>query len=148
MIDGKNLFRAKHIHASKGNWHLDGSWVEGYLSGKNYINSPALGGEFLVDEKTICRNTGMTDKDGREIWEDDIVEVWGRGHKAIGVVKKRTDGLWIVIPAWRWQKMWGLFENNRGKTTVKVIGNIFDNPELMEGDGERRKKIKQPKKSS
>ena len=148
MIDGKNLFRAKHIHASKGNWHLDGSWVEGYLSGKNYINSPALGGEFLVDEKTICRNTGMTDKDGREIWENDIVEVWGRGHKAIGVVKKRTDGLWIVIPAWRWQKMWGLFENNRGKTTVKVIGNIFDNPELMEGDGERRKKIKQPKKSS
>ena len=148
MIDGKNLFRAKHIHASKGNWHLDGSWVEGYLSGKNYINSPALGGEFLVDEKTICRNTGMTDKDGREIWENDIVEVWGRGHKAIGVVKKRTDGLWIVIPAWRWQKMWGFFENNRGKTTVKVIGNIFDNPELMEGDGERRKKIKQPKKSS
>ena len=137
MIDGKNLFRAKHIHASKENRHLYGRWVEGYLSDKNYINSPGLGGEFLIDEKTICRNTEMTDKDGRGIWENDIVEVCGRGHKAIGVVKKRTDGLWIVIPAWRWQKMWGFFENNRGKTTVKVIGNIFDNPELMEDDGER-----------
>ena len=65
MIDGKNLFRAKHIHASKENGHLDGRWVEGYLSDKNYINSPGLGGEFLIDEKTICRNTEMTDKDGR-----------------------------------------------------------------------------------
>ena len=136
MIDGKNLFRAKHIHASKENRHLDGRWVEGYLSDKNYINSPGLGGEFLIDEKTICRNTGMTDKDGREIWENDIVEAWSEGCKARGIVKKRTDGLWIMYPAWQGHKMWGLCPDGKGKTTVKIIGNIFDNPGLLEGDGE------------
>ena len=90
----------------------------------------------------------MTDKDGREIWENDIVEAWSEGCKARGIVKKRTDGLWIMYPAWKgddlwiiyptWQrqKIWGLYPDGKGKTTVKIIGNIFDNPGLLEGDGE------------
>ena len=70
MIDGKNLFRAKHIHASKENGHLDGRWVEGYLSDKNYINSPGLGGEFLVDEKNNLPEHG----NDRQGWQGDMGE--------------------------------------------------------------------------
>lgn len=49
------LFRAKHIHATSGNEHLNGTWVHGYLSDENYIYDKSLEGEFLIDENTICR---------------------------------------------------------------------------------------------
>lgn len=36
------LFRAKHIHAMDSNEYLNGRWMHGYLSDKNYINDKAL----------------------------------------------------------------------------------------------------------
>lgn len=36
------LFRAKHIHATSGNEHLNGTWVHGYLSDENYIYDKSL----------------------------------------------------------------------------------------------------------
>ena len=56
------LFRAKHIHAIDSNERLNGTWVHGYLSDKNYINDKSLDGEFLIDENTICQYTGLHGK--------------------------------------------------------------------------------------
>ena len=46
MINREILYRGKHIHVRPENEHLDGRWIEGYLSDKKYINSTELEGEF------------------------------------------------------------------------------------------------------
>lgn len=53
-MNREKLFRAKHIHTTSGNEHLNGTWVHGYLSDENYIYDKSLEGEFLIDENTIC----------------------------------------------------------------------------------------------
>ena len=79
-----------------------------------------------------CQCTGLKDKNGKLIWENDIVEAWSQGRCAIGKIKHRIDGTWIMYPAWQNGEMWYLLPNDDGITTVEVIGNIFDNPELLE----------------
>lgn len=87
---------------------------------------------YKVDPETVCVYTGMKDKDGRRIWENDIIVAWSEGKKAIGIVKKRIDGLYIIYPSYQMKEFWGLCPNNSGKTTVKIVGNKFDNPEMLE----------------
>lgn len=123
------LYRAKHSLNSK-KWHI-GNLVEEpdglYLrDNKNNIMV------YIQDPSTICQCTGLKDKNGKLIWENDIVEAWSQGRCAIGKIKHRIDGTWIMYPAWQNGEMWYLLPNDEGITTVEVIGNIFDNPELLE----------------
>lgn len=80
----------------------------------------------------IMQYTGLKDKNGKEIYEGDIVVAWSQGHRAAGEVKQRIDGLWIMYPAYQKGKLWGLCPNPKGDTNVEIIGNIHDNPELLE----------------
>ncbi|MFQ8663526.1 MAG: YopX family protein, partial [Lachnospiraceae bacterium] len=128
------LFKAKR----KDN----GKWVEGY-----YRRIPCMGmlehyimprnpknrmEQYAIDPDTLCQYTGLTDKNGRKIWENDIVQAWSEGSNAIGKVIRRVDGLYIMYPAYQKKEFWGLYPNKNGKTTVEVIGNIFDNAGLLE----------------
>lgn len=70
---------------------------------------------------------------GRMIFEGDIVDCWSEGINAQGAVRQRIDGLWIIYPAWQNQQFWGLCPNRNGSTSVKIIGNIHDNPEQLKG---------------
>lgn len=128
------LFRAKHIHAIPGNEHLDGTWVHGYLSDKNYIYDKSLDGEFLVDENTICQYTGLTDKNGKKIFEGDILRyadeiilktVWN--DRKYGYAAQCVKGSVLLKDC-----KWGLWEFESDE--AEVIGNIFDNPELLKGE--------------
>lgn len=76
--------------------------------------------------------TGIKDCKGREIYEGDIVSSWSKGVQGKGVIKQRVDGLWIIYPAFSKGKIWGLCPNQEGISTVEVIGNIYENPELLE----------------
>lgn len=129
------LFRGKHIHAMDGNEHLNGTWVHGYLSDKDYIYDKSLEGEFLVDEDTICQYTGLTDKNGKKIFEGDIVrygEVCGEVkfglHESNWQIGKYNQGFFVTFP-----KEY-LLRNELGywRNKIVVVGNVFDNPELLE----------------
>ena len=129
------LFRAKHIHAMDSNEHLNGTWVHGYLSDKDYIYDKSLEGEFLVDEDTICQYTGLTDKNGKKIFEGDIVrygEVCGEVkfglHESNWQIGKYNQGFFVTFP-----KEY-LLRNELGywRNKIVVVGNVFDNPELLE----------------
>lgn len=132
------LFRAKRID--------NGEWVEGQYA---YILNPLTeSGEPIkhlicngtnifndkIDPETLCQYTGLKDKNGNRIWENDIVGAWSEGKHTIGRVKRRVDGLYIIYPSYQKQEFWGLCPDENGKTTVEVIGNIFDNTELLKGE--------------
>ena len=129
-MNNRYLYRAKRTD--------NGEWVQGYLYGiweRRYIlwgmtnDVPDM---IEVDPTTICQCTGLKENNGKLIWENDIVEAWSQGRCAIGKIKHRIDGTWIMYPAWQNGEMWYLLPNNEGITTVDVIGNIFDNQELLE----------------
>lgn len=137
------LFRAKHIHPLKENRHLDERWIEGYLSDEKHINSPKLGGEFLIDPKTVCQYIGLTDRTGRKIFEGDIFPYHFNGE-IVGVVRfgeyrnpfnDDSHGGHVGFYV-DWGKRKDRFRADL-KYWIKVSevnGNIFDNTELLEAD--------------
>lgn len=134
------LFRGKHIHALQKNKHLTGRWIYGYLCDKNYIYSPELEGEFLINPETICQYTGLTDKNGRKIFEGDIVrDIFNAS--VVGIVRygeyRNTfnddehgghAGFYV-----EWKEKQDLLRKDLvyWVNNSEFIGNIFDNPELI-----------------
>ena len=123
----------------------NGKWVYGYYVMKedvifktklHYIlrqpEGDSLASWYPVDPGTLCRCTGIEDESGVVIFENDIIEAWSEGICARGVVQRRVDGLWIMYPAYQNDIMWGLCPNEHFKSSVEVVGNKFDNTELME----------------
>lgn len=151
------LFKAKRID--------NGEWAEGYYTecnGKTFIGidisiysdifevfcTPVIRW-FEVDPKTLCQFTGLCDKNGKKIWESDIIsyqrdnddcpfpnkdtkkrfgKVFYQGFRstfAIGMGKNGSrsinDDLWKYVQ-----------NGNR----VEVIGNQFDNPELLQEESD------------
>ena len=136
------LFRGKRID--------NGEWVEGYygIKGKgtdienHYIMVPtfqsSIGNydymcyftDVHIDSETLCQYTGLKDKNGNRIWENDIVKHDVSG--TIGTVKWYQEDYvgWcvddtIIDEQQFTDEMWNECE---------VIGNIFDNPELLKGE--------------
>lgn len=107
-----------------------GEWVEGLLAHKDdkwYISNKAgMPFAFEVRPETICQYTGLTDENGNKIWENDIAVRRSSQEEFIGKIiydrngslchrEFQTDYEALLIGS------------------VTVIGNIFDNPELIKG---------------
>lgn len=91
--------------------------------------------EVPASDFILMQSTGLKDKNGKEIFEGDIVVAMSQGVKAIGEVKRRIDGYWLMYPAWQHGEFWHIVKNvDTGETGVEIIGNIYENPELVEGE--------------
>lgn len=134
------LFKAKRID--------NGEWVEGSLidSGNHYqvfiyphddsastmsCKTLVYHGMVAVDSNTICQYTGLTDKNGNKIWENDILDCKDR----VTVVKWHTPcGTWdSVFVRYKGELCSNGIQVVEWKYRAEVIGNIFDNPELLKG---------------
>lgn len=118
------LFRGKRTD--------NGEWVEGYLYRISEELNPfimlknAEDESYEVDPETIGRYTGSIDKNRTKIFEGDIVRaITHLTEIYVEAVTFKNGAFWYKN--WSWIKFGFKF----GK--IEVIGNIYDNPELLEG---------------
>lgn len=112
---------------------LDGPWEYGELHLKNcrhpHIHTDARA-TIYIDPKTVGQFTGLHDKNGKEIYEGDIVsDIKG---------KMKVDGEWVDQTEIFAVEYHGAAFNIShlslvSNDSVEVIGNIHDNPELLKG---------------
>lgn len=91
-------------------------------------------GPYQVDPETVGQYIGLPDRKERDIYEDDVVKV---EDKYVGVVKFNEHDLSYVI-----EDNTGGYGFINGQTydewpeyrTYEIVGNIHDNPDLLEGE--------------
>lgn len=137
----KIKFRGKVKHHDPAT-NPENGWVEGYYvqdlaQGEmcHYIFQPPCSWEVIPE--TVGQFTGLLDKNGKEIYEGDIVDAWSAGgHLPNGIIKwgEGIAGFFIMPP--KCNAVWHLVGNDENKETLEVLGNIHDNPELLKGGAE------------
>lgn len=143
-MNDRYLFKAKRIS--------DGEWIVGYLYRLSENNPPFImlrkyGESYEVDEHTICQCTGLRDKNGKLIWEKDIIS-YQRDNDDCPFPNKDTKKRLgkVFYKGFRTTFAIGMGKNGNGSINddlwkyvqngnrVEVIGNIFDNKELLESE--------------
>ena len=110
----------------------NGEWVAGFLHCKNdkwYISNKA-GSPFAFEVRpdTICQCTGLKDKNGKLIWENDIVKI--NNSKGNVLITFGDFEIICTIPNEKYYK-----HRLEYDTEYEVVGSVFDNPELLESEG-------------
>lgn len=131
-MGNRYLFKAKRVD--------NGEWVQGYLYGiweKIYIlwgMTNDIPNMIEVDPPTICQCTGMKDKNGNLIWENDIVAYWDTYSTENGQAEADCDGQVVWDDETLSFQVTGRLsaESYEVLDDCCVIGNIFDNPDLLE----------------
>ena len=127
-MEDRYLFKAKCFEE----WHIgnivkepDGLYIRD-------INENVMA--YINDESTICQCTGLKDKNGKLIWENDVVRVCWQDNEA--QCEEIAQVTWDKFGYYPWLDEYhcdgcDLFNE---VLDIEVIGNIFDNPELLESE--------------
>jgi len=139
-MNERYLFRGKRVD--------NGEWLEGFYVGSTHdayiINADSFSPHFesdyvKVDPATVGQCTGMRDKHGTLIFDGDVLE--RSSTRLFTDVKYKMAVFFSDVKG-----AWGVELSNRGGETfltdyignaytLEIIGNIHDNPELLEGGG-------------
>lgn len=149
------LFRGKRVDNSE--------WAEGFVIQNMQRSKTYIGDTFEiveVDPVTVGQYTGLTDKSGKRIFEGDIVKYtfdspddptatenglklrvgrvfWQEWRATFAVTGGRNGSTSLNQDVAVYVRGRGIYQYVRGANTVEVIGNIYDNPELLDdGDDE------------
>ena len=139
-MEDRYLFKAKRFD--------NGEWVKGALVYDNmdklyriiieldYSTGTciAAGKAPRVDASTICQCTGLKDKNGKLIWENDIVKDEKGNFYKVSWQNNYYQFSWICVKSeiFEVDVKWDLYAMRSFE--IEVIGNIFDNPELLESE--------------
>lgn len=137
------LFKAKRTY--------DGKWIEGYYlrdqyhrSGKDIIFYRKDSDRFtiytdIIDLETLCQFTGLCDKNGKRIWENDIFqytdEITMITNKDL-IKYNETHASFVRLHKTGKLGLQYLWINESICNHGEVIGNIFDNKELLQEESD------------
>lgn len=87
----------------------------------------------------LMQSTGLRDKNGKEIFEGDIVKALSEGYCGTFQVKWRNEGtpMYILYPAWQNEQFWDLKGVNGVDDGIEVIGNIHEHSHLLGNGGQQ-----------
>ncbi len=119
--------------------YKNGDWVYGLLADEeNYrgfaemTNTYGVSG-IEVDKNTVGQYTGLTDKNGKKIFEGDIVAAYNAfGECTYTATAVKWNDFFAEWSIGKCQSMY----SDGDVYSYKVIGNIHDNPELLKGGAE------------
>ena len=117
------LFRGKDI--------ISGEWITGFLVDAQHIGNWVEA--YAIMSETVGQFTGLTDKNGKKIFEGDIVKSDDVAHNDEVQVRgeifqvSMQKGCWVIVAN---DTAWDFLCSNT--KSCQIIGNIHDNPELLE----------------
>lgn len=82
---------------------------------------------YITKNETIGQYTGLHDRNGKEIYEGDIVKTKCGDFEVIGVVEYDENTCHFYI-----KNENGINQSFFEKLEIEIIGNIYDNKELLE----------------
>ena len=128
----------------RGKTKVYNKWVYGWYCGKilNHDMHSTEESSQIIDDKTLYWHTcepdtvgqftGLTDKNGKKIFDGDVVLYpWNDQDNPEIFTIKFKDGQFIASPVKETEDYWDFMVGGYSKE-MEIIGNIHDNPELLE----------------
>ena len=134
------LFKAKRTD--------NGEWAEGYVVRKHglyfiydIVNSESCRQNiYEINPETICQFTGLIDKNGNKIWENDILKAGDDQYAQVkfglynpgSAISGFNQGFYVDFPEESFYRK----ELGYWCRKVEIARNVFDNPELLQEESD------------